>query len=185
MLTHVCPDPLQSPPCRIHRAVLTHVCPDPLQSPDWPNMRVLGAHGHRLGLPAETARGLGTPERLWRCLGRAASGDGARLTDPLTVWEAGWVQGGSVSVPRSGRGGSWEEVDKVRELSHLAPSQEPQEEPWTRPSMPLTLRSMEAVPPSWHLAPRGWHPEGTGLVCSEILGRVGARRPQEPHNPSP
>ena len=48
------------------------------------------------------------------------------------------------------------------------------------------LRSTEAVPPSWHLAPRGWHPEGTGLVCSEICGRAGACRvrPQEPHSPS-
>ena len=145
--------------------VCMYVCPASLQSPDWSNMCVLGAHGHQLDLPGETARGLGSPEHLWRRLGRAASGDGARLMG-LTDHSGGRPGAGRFGlclqprVLRSGRGGYWEEVDRVREFSHLAPSQEPQEEPWAWPSVPTDAQVHRSCAPKLAFGPEGLAPRG-------------------------
>ena len=119
-----------------------------------------------------------------------ASGDGARLM-ALTDHSGGWgAQGGSLSVrspefcrlDEEGSGRRWTGCGSSPAW-HLPRSRG--RSPGHGPLCPLTLRSTEAVPPSWHLAPRGWHPEGTGLVCSVIHGQAGAHwiRPQEPHSP--
>lgn len=48
----------------------------------------------------------------------------------------------------------------MRELSHLAPSQELQEKPWARPSMPADAQVHRSCAPKLAFGPEGLAPRG-------------------------